>query len=97
MLDGAITVVVGDERVEVGAGGFVWLPRDVPHTFRVDSETAHLYEFVTPAGVEEFHRAASDPAQTPTLPPPSAPDIARLADAASGFDIDLVGPPLVAG
>src|ERR671918_1305058 len=61
VLDGAITVIVGDERVELGPGGFVWLPRDVPHTFRVDSETVHQIELATPAGIEEFHVEASDP------------------------------------
>lgn len=33
VLDGAITAVVGDERFELGPGGFVWLPE----TFRTHS------------------------------------------------------------
>ncbi|MDP9356513.1 MAG: cupin domain-containing protein [Chloroflexota bacterium] len=28
-----LTVVLGDERFEVPAGGIAWLPRGVPHTF----------------------------------------------------------------
>ena len=30
---GVLTVEVGDERYEVGAESFVWLPREVPHVF----------------------------------------------------------------
>ncbi|MBI1843537.1 MAG: cupin domain-containing protein, partial [Actinobacteria bacterium] len=62
VLDGAITVVIGDERRQVGAGEFVWLPRDVPHTFRVDSDTVRQLELVTPAGFEQYHLETSDAA-----------------------------------
>jgi quercetin dioxygenase-like cupin family protein len=94
VLDGAITAVVGDERVELGPGGFVWLPRDVPHTFRVDSETVRQLELITPAGIEQFHINASDPARNAALPPPSEPDIPRLVNAIAGYDAEIIGPPL---
>jgi len=94
VVDGAITVVVGDRRHEVGAGGFVWLPRDVPHTFRVDSETVHQLELATPAGFEQFHVDASDPADELTIPAPAEPDIQRLLDAIGRYDAEIVGPPL---
>lgn len=94
VLDGAITAVVGDERVEVGSGGFVWLPRDVPHTFRVDSDTVHLLELVTPAGFEQFHLDTSDPAAAPEIPPPAEPDIPRVLGAVGRYGAEIVGPPL---
>jgi quercetin dioxygenase-like cupin family protein len=94
VLDGSITAVVGDERVEVGPGGFVWLPRDVPHTFRVDSDVVRQLEFVTPAGFEQFHVDAGDPAPALVVPPPTEPDIPRLLDAIGGYDAEIVGPPL---
>jgi quercetin dioxygenase-like cupin family protein len=94
VLDGAITAVVGDERVELGPGGFVWLPRDVPHTFRVDSDTVHQIELATPAGIERFHVEASDPAPAPELPPLGEPDIPRVLAAIDGYGAEIVGPPL---
>ena len=94
VLEGAITVVVGDERTELGAGGFVWLPRDVPHTFRVDSDTVRQLELLTPAGFEQFHVDASEPAARLELPHPSAPDIPRLLEAIGPYDAEIVGPPL---
>lgn len=94
VLEGAITVVVGDERVEVEAGGFVWLPRDVPHTFRVDSDTVRQPEPVTPAGFEQFHIDAGDPAPRLEVPPPVEPDIPRLVAAIGRYDAEIIGPPL---
>jgi quercetin dioxygenase-like cupin family protein len=94
VLDGAITAIVGDERVELGSGGFVWLPRDVPHTFRVDSDTVRQIELATPAGIEGFHVAASDPAPARELPPPGEPDITRVLAAIGGYGAEIVGPPL---
>lgn len=94
VLDGAITAVVGAERFEVGPGGFVWLPRDVPHTFRVDSETVRQLELVTPAGFERFHVEASDQAAALEVPPPAEPDIPRLAAAVGRYGAEIVGPPL---
>lgn len=94
VLDGTITVVVGEERSEVGPGGFVWLPRDVPHTFRVESDTVRQLELVTPAGFEQFHVDASDPAPRLEIPPPTAPDIPRLLDAIGPYGAEIIGPPL---
>lgn len=94
VLDGAISVLVGDERREVRAGGFVWLPRDVPHTFRVDSDTVRLLELLTPAGFEQFHVDAGEPAARLEIPPPAAPDVARLLDAIGPYGAEIVGPPM---
>jgi quercetin dioxygenase-like cupin family protein len=94
VLDGQLTVEVGDEEHVVPRGGFVWLPRDVPHTFRVDSDEATLLEFVTPAGFEHFHLDVSDPAQRSELPPPTEPDIARILAAIDNYGAEIVGPPM---
>jgi mannose-6-phosphate isomerase-like protein (cupin superfamily) len=94
VLDGSITAVVGDDRVEVGPGGFVWLPRDVPHTFRVDSDTVRQLELATPAGFERFHVETSDPAPALEIPPPAEPDIPRVLGAVGRYGAEIVGPPL---
>lgn len=94
VLDGAITAVVGDERSQIGPGGFVWLPRGVPHTFRVDSDTVRQIEVITPTGFEGFHLDTSDPAELLELPPPAEPDIPRLLAAIGSYGAEIVGPPL---
>jgi mannose-6-phosphate isomerase-like protein (cupin superfamily) len=94
VLDGALSVVVGEDRREIGSGGFVWLPRDVPHTFRVDSDAVHQLELITPAGFEQFHLDTSEPALSLELPPSATPDVPRLLAAIGPYDAEIVGPPL---
>lgn len=94
VLDGRITVLVGDERRTCEAGELVWLPRDVPHTFRVDSEVVRQLELVTPAGFEDFHVDASEPARARAIPPASEPDIASLLAAIGPYEAEILGPPL---
>src|SRR5919201_4948584 len=49
MLEGKVTFVAGDERF-TGEPGSDWVvPGGVPHTFRVDSETARLVAVYAPA------------------------------------------------
>jgi quercetin dioxygenase-like cupin family protein len=52
VLDGAITAFVGDQRIEVEAGSYAALPKDVPHGLRVRGDEARLLVTVEPAGVE---------------------------------------------
>ncbi len=94
VLDGQLTVVVGDVTSSVGSGELAWLPRDVPHTFRVDSDGAHFLEYATPGGVEAFHLDASEPAAAPGLPEPAAPDVPRLVEAFARHGGEILGPPL---
>lgn len=94
VLDGRITVDIdGDLRV-LEAGGFAWLPRDVPHTFRVDSDEARFLELITPAGFEAYHLDTSDAAPARTLPPQGEPDIGRLVGAIGPYGAEIIGPPM---
>lgn len=52
VLDGAITAFVGDERIEVEAGSYAALPKDVPHGLRVRGDEARLLVTLEPAGAE---------------------------------------------
>jgi quercetin dioxygenase-like cupin family protein len=73
VLDGRLTVEAGERRLEIGPGATAVVPMSVPHTFRVDSETARVLVLSTPAGIERMVRDASIPAAAPTLPPPDTP------------------------
>jgi quercetin dioxygenase-like cupin family protein len=73
VLDGRMTIKAGDERFELEAGGSAVVPIGVPHTFRVDSQTARVMVLSTPAGIERMVRDGSVPAGERTLPPPDAP------------------------
>ena len=50
VLDGEMTYVAGTETVPMVAGDFIYLPRNVPHAFRVTGATAGPIPGAEPAG-----------------------------------------------
>jgi quercetin dioxygenase-like cupin family protein len=62
VLEGAITAYVGDETIEVEAGSYAALPKNVPHGLKVRGEEVRLLVMLQPAGAEYFFvpRDASD-------------------------------------
>jgi quercetin dioxygenase-like cupin family protein len=91
VLEGEMTFYVGEETYKAGPGSFVFGPKDVPHTYTVDSGPAKLLFVLSPAGFEGFIEAVSEPAQARTLPPPqpeTLPDEA-VADEAEGEAFDF--------
>ena len=71
VLEGSVTILVGDETVELAAGQHAFGPRDVPHKFRVGPDGARMLWVLTPGGFEDFIEEVSVPAEAPTVPPPS--------------------------
>jgi quercetin dioxygenase-like cupin family protein len=69
VLEGGVTVVVGDETVELTAGQHAFGPREVPHRFTVGPQGARMLWMLTPAGFEHLVEEASVPAEAPTVPP----------------------------
>ncbi len=95
VVEGEMTFVVGDKRVSASPGSFVCIPRNVAHSFRVDSPTAKFLLVVTPAAIAPFFEELSEPAKTRTLPPPSGPvDAARFEKVARRYGQKILGPPL---
>jgi quercetin dioxygenase-like cupin family protein len=54
VLDGAITAYVGGEKIDVEAGSYAALPKNVPHGLSVRGEEARLLVALEPAGAEYF-------------------------------------------
>ena len=95
VLEGRVRFRAGDLDLEAGPGSFVFLPRDVPHTFVVEGdEDAHLLTLLTPGGGERFFLDAGRPAEGPGLPPPGPPDVEKLEQVAELYGAEIVGPPL---
>ena len=70
VLEGSVTVRVGDQTVELSAGQHAFGPRDIPHKFKVGPDGARMLWVLTPGGFEDFVEEVSVPAETPTVPPP---------------------------
>ena len=94
MLDGEITLLVGDEIRTARKGDFVMVPRSTRHAFRVDSETARFLNGYTPASMEalivELATPTTErilPSKGTAAPPAISPDLLRRY----GMDV-LPGP-----
>src|SRR5436305_6319535 len=99
VLEGALTIQAGTDRFELEPGGAAIVPMGVPHTFRVDSETARVLVLSTPAGLERMIRDGSIPAGAPTLPPSDTPRPTpeQLESIFRAHGQVNLGPPLTPG
>jgi quercetin dioxygenase-like cupin family protein len=95
ILEGEVTALVGDERIDLGAGDYCYAPRGVAHSYVVRSEHARMLVTLTPSGLEELFVSLGAPAegaQPPTdavLPPPD-----ELARVFGDRGVEILGPPL---
>jgi quercetin dioxygenase-like cupin family protein len=93
VLEGALKIFCGEETYDAPAGSYIFLPRDVPHTFKVVSETpVRLLTLMTPGGGEQFFVEAGRPAERMTLPPAGPPDLAKLEEVAIRFGSEFYKP-----
>lgn len=92
VLEGELTLLVGGEVHRAGPGSLVHAPRDVPHTFAVDSPTARWLVISSPAGFEEFVARLGTPVDA--AGEPATPDAEQLAAVAAAFGIEILGPPM---
>lgn len=95
VLDGEVSVYVGDEKRTAQAGGFVFMPRNVPHTFAVEGTgQARVFLMYTPNGFERVfwdHRTAD---YVPGVPGPEAArhDLNLLGKAFDDAGLIITGP-----
>jgi quercetin dioxygenase-like cupin family protein len=94
---GVASIWIGDEKRELSAGAFAFVPRGIQHTFRLDSSDARLLLLISPGahGHEQMFREMGEPADSHVLPPgPAAPpDAAALGAIAARHGTRIVGPP----
>jgi quercetin dioxygenase-like cupin family protein len=94
VLEGQLTFFSQGKKSQVGPGGYIFGPRDIPHGFRVDGTTpARVLLLTTPAGgFENFVREMSEPAHNSNEPPAGPPDMEKLMSLAAAYKIDILGP-----
>jgi mannose-6-phosphate isomerase-like protein (cupin superfamily) len=95
VLEGEIRFHIGGEAQIGGPGSFVYIPRNVPHTFEIVSATARWFGFGTPAGLDQWFFETGEPAQSMTLPPPAnvPPDVQAIVASLKAYGTDTLGPP----
>ena len=94
VLEGELTLFVGRQIVRGGPGSVFFAPKGIPHTYRIESETAKWRVISSPSVFAEFVAQASVPAAAATLPPgPPEGDPERLTAIAAEYGIEILGPP----
>jgi quercetin dioxygenase-like cupin family protein len=96
VLDGDVAIELDGRRHAAGPGTTVWMPRGVPHGFRIESAMATLLGIITPGDYEHLFRRLGTPAAARTLPPDDAPplDVKALVAEMAARGTEVVGPPL---
>jgi quercetin dioxygenase-like cupin family protein len=95
VLEGEVTIVVGDERIDLNAGDYLFGPREVAHAYIVRSERARMLVTASPAGVEQVLVSQGVPA-TGAEPPTDAvmPPMDELMRLFADYGCEILGPPL---
>jgi quercetin dioxygenase-like cupin family protein len=98
VLDGEVCFEIDGRRLLGGPGTTVWMPRGVPHGFRIQSATATMLGIITPGSYEHLFRALGSPARARALPPAEAVqlDVPALIAEMTARGTRVVGPPISA-
>jgi oxalate decarboxylase/phosphoglucose isomerase-like protein (cupin superfamily) len=76
VLDGVLSVSLGDDTHQIGPGSFFCVPPEVVHTFSNTGDSpARLLNFNTPAGWEKYMRDLAEAAKAGPLTPASDPAV----------------------
>jgi quercetin dioxygenase-like cupin family protein len=99
IMEGEFCLKVGDREHRAGPGTIMLVPKNIPHTYRVESLEGGRLLTVTACGdFERFVRALSRPAERPGMPEhagaPSPEAIQALTTTAAQYGIEILGPPL---
>ena len=96
VIEGEVDYLLPDKTIPAGPGTSVFLPRGIPHSFRIRTEQAKFLVLVTPGGFEGYFRELSRPAEAATIPSDmptySESDLTYFADLAEKYGIRFVTP-----
>jgi len=95
VLEGEMTFSIGDQTIKAKPGTMVFAPRDIVHSFTIDSEQVRILVMNNPAGLEDFFKECSVPAQSLTLPPPAEVtygEIQKMLSLAPKYGFEFVPP-----
>ena len=91
VLAGRVTAFRGDECRSLVPGDSLFLPRGVPHAFRMTAAASRMLITYTPGGHEELFRAAGWDLDQP-LPGGWAVSLAQVTELAVQLGAQLLGP-----
>ena len=99
LLDGTMTYRAGDDLFHLTAGDFLWLPRGLPHAFRITGSTpVRFLGFTDPGALFGLYDEVGIPARERRLPGSDgqtlAVEIPKWNEVGPRYGLEVVGPPL---
>jgi quercetin dioxygenase-like cupin family protein len=94
VLDGEFTFICDGKKTILGPGGYVFLPRGIPHGIRCTGSTPStmLILAMPGTGFVGMMIEMAEPAKERVLPPVTKPDIEKLTMLCAKYKIDILGP-----
>jgi quercetin dioxygenase-like cupin family protein len=95
VLEGTLTVNVGEDTLVASAGDFAYLPRGIKHSFKNSGTTmVKALVLITPAGLEDYFAEVFERTEDrhAAPPPPAKELIARALAASSRYGLQLLPP-----
>jgi quercetin dioxygenase-like cupin family protein len=94
VLDGEYTFICDGRKTVLGPGGYIFLPRGIPHGIRASgSAPSTMLILATPGtGFVGMMQEMAVPATERVLPVASPPDVEKLTRLCAKYQIDILGP-----
>jgi quercetin dioxygenase-like cupin family protein len=94
VLDGEFTFIADGRKTVLGPGGYIFLPRNIPHGIRCTGSgpSTMLILAMPGTGFLGMMTEMAVPAKELTLPSPAPPDIEKLTVLCNKYQIDILGP-----
>jgi quercetin dioxygenase-like cupin family protein len=95
LLEGTLTIQVGEDTIVASAGDFAYLPRGIAHSFKNTGDAiAKALVLATPAGLEGYFAEVFEPATDRSVPPPchNRELIGRALAAGPRYGMELLPP-----
>jgi quercetin dioxygenase-like cupin family protein len=80
LLEGSIRFHIGDKTIVAKPGDAVFAPRQVPHHFIIETESAHFLNLITPGQFMEYFLEFSFPSTALAVVPPQGPPPAEAIE-----------------
>ena len=101
VLEGALSYRAGDDLHLLEAGSFIYLPKGVPHAFRITGAVpAKILAIVAPGALLDLYDEVGIPAREHRLPGadglPMEQEIQRWNEIGPRYGLSVVGPPIPA-
>jgi quercetin dioxygenase-like cupin family protein len=94
VLEGAATFFFDGQKTVVESGGYIFLPRGIPHGVRINGSTpATMLIMAMPGnGFVGMMQEMGERVKERILPPPTVPDMERLIKVCNKYGIEVLGP-----